>query len=230
MSPFVAACFLLQAQSAEDTFKKIEESLNSAKCVRVTFVWDGATRADVQGKVDARGNVLLKEGNRASLLASVTEKHQTSELRIISDGTTVKARLGPKRMLECETPKHFEAGLKMALHRLGAMQAVLIAHKICMLDPAEQEEALDLSKRPPLSEFKDGPDDGEWKTMTYKITPDGPDSAAEVRLWYAADTYKLVKRTITLKRPAESVFTEVYKVWTVDGELGNEEFVVPSVK
>jgi outer membrane lipoprotein-sorting protein len=230
MSPVLAACLLLQAQSAEETFKKIEEALNAATSVRVSFVWDGATKSDLQGKVDARGNVLLKKGNRARLVASVTEKHQSSELRIISDGSLIKSKLGPKRMLECETPKHLEEGLKMALHRLGAMQAVLIAHKICMLDPADQEEALDLGKRPPLSDFRAGEDDGDWKTMTYKITPDGPDSAAEVRLWYVADSYKLVKRTITLKRPSESVFTEVYKEWTTGDELDNEEFVLPTVK
>src|SRR6185503_8571016 len=138
MNSLLAACLLLQAESAEETFRKIEEALNAAKSVRVSFVWDGATKADLKSKVDARGNVLLKEGNRANLVASVTEKSQTSELRIISDGATVKARLGPKRMLECEVPKHLEAGLKMALHRLGALQAVLIAHEICMLDPAEQ--------------------------------------------------------------------------------------------
>jgi outer membrane lipoprotein-sorting protein len=230
MTPLVAACLLLQAPSAEETFKKIEESLNAAKSVRVTFVWDGATKSDQQGKVDARGNVLLKEGNRARLVATVTEKHQSSELRIISDGTMVKAKLGPKRMLECETPRHLGAGMKMALHRLGAMQAVLIAHKICMLDPSEQDEALDLSKRPPLSDFRAGEDDGDWKTMTYKITPEGTDSAAEVRLWYVPDTYKLVKRTITLKRPNESVFTEVYNEWTTEGDLDNEEFTLPTVK
>jgi outer membrane lipoprotein-sorting protein len=230
MSSLLALCILLQAESAEEAFKKIEETLNAAKCVRVHFVWDGATKSDLEGKVDARGNVLLKEGNRVNLAASVTEKTQTSELRIISDGTTVKSKLGPKRMIESETPKHFEEGLKMALHRLGAMQAVLIAHKICMLDPSEQEEALDLGKRPPLSDFRAGPDDGEWKTMTYKITPDGSESSAEVRLWYTPEGYRLVKRTITIKKPSESVFTETYKVWSLDAELGNEEFNLPSVK
>ena len=230
MSSLLVACFLLQTESAEEIFKKIEESLSAAKCVRVHFVWDGATKTDTEGKVDARGNVLLKEGNRVNLTASVTERTQTSELRIISDGKTVKSKLGPKRMLESETPKRLEAGLKMALHRLGAMQAVLIAHKVCMLDPGEQEEALDLGKRPPLSDFRAGPDDGEWKTMTYKITPDGPDSAAEVRLWYTSEGYKLVKRTITIKRPSESVFTETYKVWSVDADVDNDEFTLPSVK
>ena len=55
MSPLLAVCFLLQAQSAEETFKKIEETLNAAKSVRVQFVWDGATKSDMEGKVDARG-------------------------------------------------------------------------------------------------------------------------------------------------------------------------------
>jgi hypothetical protein len=230
MTPFLALLSLLQVQSPEETFKKIEESLNAAKCVRVLFVWDAVTKTDQGGKVDAHGNVLLKEGNRVNLAASVTEHSTTSELRIISDGKIMKSKLGPKRMLESETPEHFGAGLKLALQRLGAMQTVLIAHKICMLDPAEQEEALDLGKKPPLSDFRAGPDDGEYKTMTYKIVPDGPDSAAEVRLWYLPEGYRLVKRTITIKRPTESVFTETYKVWSVDAELDNEEFSLPSVK
>jgi hypothetical protein len=230
MTSLLAACLLLQADSAEETFRKIEETLSLAKSVRVDFAWDGAAKSDRENKVGARGSVLLKEGNRASLLASVTEKNQTSELRIISDGTTVKARLGPKRMLECETPKRLETGLKMALQRLGALQTVLIAHKICMMDPAEQEDALNLEKRPALSDFKQGDDDGDWKTMTYKITSEGADSAAEVRLWYRPESLKLVKRTIMIKRPAESVFTEVYKDWSIDGEMDDEEFTLPTIK
>jgi outer membrane lipoprotein-sorting protein len=230
MNPIIAALLLLQAQTAEDTFKKIAETLDHAKSVRVSFVWEGTSKAEAEGKVDARGNVLFKEGNRARLAARIQEKGRSSDLRVVSDGKSVKTQLGPKRMLECETPPHFEAGLKMTLHRLGALQAVVVAHKICMLDPTEQEEALDLEKRPALSDFQDGPDDGDAKTITYKVTPEGADSAAEVKLWYRPETYTLVKRTITLKRPAESVFSETYKEWTLDGELENEQFTLPSVK
>src|SRR5204863_7646792 len=122
------------------------------------------------------------------------------------------------------------SGLRKALFRLGALQAVLVAHKICSLDAEEQELALDLGKISPLSDFHLGPDDGESKTMTYKITPDGSEMAADVKLWYAPKTYRLVKRTITIKHPEESVFTEIYREWTVDGKLENDEFILPSVK
>lgn len=219
-----------KAESAEETFKKIGETVQKAKSVRVTFEWDGASRAEAGGKVEAVGMVLLKEGNRANLLATVTEKGQPSELRIISDGSTVKTRLGARRMLECPVPKNLETGLKMSLHRLGAMQAVLIAHKICMLDVDDQEEALDMSKKPRLFDFKNGPDDGESRTMTYRVSPDGPDTTAEIKLWYDPETFRLVKRTITLKKPSESVFTESYKDWSLDGGLENDEFTLPSVK
>lgn len=230
MTPLIAAALLLQAGSAEETFDKIGEAIRKAKAARVVYSWEGASKADASLRVEASGSALFKEGNRLSLCATIVERGQSNELKVVSDGSTVKTRLGPKRILECAVPGNFEAGLKTALHRLGAMQAVLIAHKVCMLDPSEQEEALEMGRKPPLSDLRLGPDDGESKTLTYKITPDGPDSAAEVKLWYAADSYRLLKRTITLKQPTESVFTEVYKEWTLDGELDNEEFTLPSLK
>ena len=229
MTPLLAVMLFFQAESAEDTFKKIGEAILHAKSVRVEFQWEGAGRAEA-GKVEATGTVLLKEGNRVNLLGLITERGQPSELKIVSDGTTVKTRLGARRMLECPTPKNLESGLKMALHRLGAMQAVLIAHKVCMLDVADQEEALDLAKKPRLSDFKNGPDDGESRTIIYKIAPDGPETVAEIKIWYSPETHLLQKRTITLKQPTESVFTETYKGWILDGRLENEEFTLPSVK
>jgi outer membrane lipoprotein-sorting protein len=230
MTSLMVALLLLQAESAEDTFKKIGDTVLKAKSVRVDFRWDGTSRAETGGKVEASGLVLLKEGNRANLVATVTEKGQPSELKIISDGSTVKTRLGSRRMLECPVPKNLESGLKMTIHRLGAMQAVLIAHKVCMLDVDDQEEALDMSRKPRLYDFKNGPDDGESRTITYKISPDGPDTVADIKLWYDPDTMRLVKRTITLRKPSESVFTERYRDWALDGDLENEEFTLPSVK
>ena len=230
MTSLLAMMLLVQADSAEETFKKIGEAILQAKSVRVEFQWEGAARANAGGKVEASGTVLLKERNRASLTGLITEKGQPSELRIVSDGTTVKTRLGARRMLECPTPRNMESGLKMAIHRLGAMQAVLIAHKVCMLEVSDQEEALDMGKKPRLSDFKNGADDGEFRTMTYKISPDGPDTVAEIKIWYSPETHLLEKRTITLKQPSESIFTESYKGWTLDGSLENEEFTLPSVK
>jgi hypothetical protein len=230
LSPCAALVQEPPAASAEETFKKIEEALRDAKATRVQYSWEGISPSDLSGKVEATGTVLIKEGNRTSLTATIVERERTSELKVVSDGTTVKTKLGPKRVLECVVPRNLEEGLKLALHRLGAMQAVLIAHKVCMLDEEEQEEALKLGKKPPISDFRNGPDDGESKTIFYKILPEGSENAAEVKLWYAPTTHRLVKRTITIKKPAESVFTEVYKEWTLDGELENEEFKLPSVK
>jgi hypothetical protein len=238
MTALIAAVLLLSFDSAQDkpagpaeeTFKKIGEAVLKAKSVRVEFRWEGTSRAEAGGKVEASGAVLLKEGNRANLGATVTEKGQPSELRIVSDGTTVKTKLGARRILECPVQRNLESGLKMALHRLGALQAVLIAHKVCMLEVSEQEEALDLNRKPKLYDFKDGPDDGESRTITYKIAPDGPDTVAEVKLWYAPDTFRLEKRIITLKQQTESVFCETYRDWALDGDLENDEFTLPTVK
>jgi outer membrane lipoprotein-sorting protein len=229
----LSPCALVQeppAASAEQTFKRIEDAVRGAKATRVRYSWEGISPTDLSGKVEATGMVLIKEGNRTSLTATIVERERTSELKVVSDGTTVKTMLGPKRVLECAVPRNLEEGLKLALHRLGAMQAVLIAHKVCMLDEDEQEEALKLGKKPPVSDFRNGPDDGESKTLFYKILPEGSENAAEVKLWYAPKTYRLVKRTITIKKPSESIFTEVYKEWTLDGELENDEFKPPAVK
>lgn len=230
LSPCAALVQEPPAPSAEQTFKRIEDAVRGAKATRVQYSWVGVSPSDLSGKVEATGTVLIKEGNRTSLTATIVERERTSELKVVSDGATVKTRLGPKRVLECVVPRNLEEGLKLALHRLGAMQAVLIAHKVCMLDEEEQEEALKLGKKPPVSDFRDGPDDGESRTLLYKILPEGSENSAEVKLWYAPKTYRLVKRTITIKKPSESVFTEVYNEWTLDGELENEEFKLPAVK
>jgi hypothetical protein len=230
MTAMIAALLLLQTESAEETFKKIGDTVLKAKSVRVDFRWEGASKCEAGGRVEATGVVLLKEGNRVNLAATVTEKGQPSELRIVSDGATVKTRLGARRILECPVQRNLESGLKMALHRLGALQTVLIAHKVCMLEVSEQEEALDLRRKPKLYDFKEGPDDGDSRTITYKISPDGPDTVAEVKLWYAPESLRLEKRVITLKQQTESVFSETYRDWALDGDLENDEFTLPTVK
>jgi len=240
MTPLILAACLLPscavlaqdepAESAEQAFKRIEEVVRKAKSTRVQYTWEGASPSDQAGKVEATGMVLIKEGNRTNLSATIIERNRSSELKVVSDGVTVKTKLGPRRVLECAVPRNLEEGLKLALHRLGAMQAILIAHKVCMLEEEDQEEALKLGKKPPVSDFREGPDDGDVKTILYKITPEGSENAAEVKLWYAPKTYRLVKRTITIRKPTESIFTEIYKEWTLDPEIENEEFKLPSVK
>jgi outer membrane lipoprotein-sorting protein len=230
MSMILSLVVLLQGQTAEQTFEKIEAGVAHAKSVQVRFAWEASGTGDTEGHVESSGVVLFKDGNRANLSATIVDKGKPTELCVVSDGTTVRAKLGPKRIVECPTPKNFESGLRAALSRMGALQSVLVAHKVCMLETAQQEDALEPGKMPQLSDFKWGPDDGASKTLTYKITPDGPQSVVEVKLWYTPKTYELVKRTITVKNPSEGVFTEVYRDWMLDQTLDNEEFKLPTVK
>lgn len=227
---FLVAGAILQAQTAEQTFQKIEDSVTHAKSVQVRFAWEASGTGEAEGRIESSGIVLFKNGNRANLSATIVDKGKPTELCVVSDGTTMRAKLGPKRIVECPTPKNFELGLRAALSRMGALQSVLVAHKVCMLETSQQEEALEPSKMPQLSDFKWGPDDGASKTLTYKITPDGPQSVVEVKVWYVPKTYELVKRTITVKNPSEGVFTEVYRDWMLDQSLDNEEFKLPTVK
>src|SRR5262245_31546730 len=92
----LAVMLLMQAETAEETFKKIGDGIQQAKSVRVECQWTGATKTDAAGKVEASGTVLLKDLNRVNLTGLITEKGQPSELRIVSDGTTVKTRLGAR--------------------------------------------------------------------------------------------------------------------------------------
>ena len=66
------------------------------------------------------------------------------------------------------------------------------------MDPSEQEEALDMGKKPPLSDFQTGPDDGECRTISYKITPEGPESLRQL----PSDSVRVNGHQLFLPRPS----------------------------
>src|ERR1051325_5318974 len=114
MTPLIALLALLQADTAEENFKKIEDTIDKAKTICVRLKWEASTRGDPDGKVQATGVLLFKEGNKAFLRSMIQEHGQSSELLIVSDGTLVRSKLGPERLLECATPKNFNSGLRTA--------------------------------------------------------------------------------------------------------------------
>src|SRR6185295_19771102 len=88
MNFLVALVLLLQEKTAEETFKKIEETITKSKTVRVKFE---VTRKTGEETVEASGTLLLKEGNKARQeLLVVYPGNIIVKQIIVSDGTNVR--------------------------------------------------------------------------------------------------------------------------------------------
>jgi hypothetical protein len=87
MNIFFATALLLQGQTAEETFKKIEESIDKAKTVSVKFKFVSDTRkGGVEEKAEASGTMLLKDARKVNVAMKTLQNGQEMDVSIVSDG------------------------------------------------------------------------------------------------------------------------------------------------
>jgi len=216
---------LVQGQNAEETFKKIEDQIVTAKTLEVKFTLGSGAAGDVDGEKAVRmsGTLLLKDGNKGLLT------HRTTPFPIdttrLSDGKRIRTA-GLK--FETDTPENFKEGTLLGLARAGMMPTMFLAFQ--MLDIGEQEKSFQaFVKTLRIEKIQQGEDDGAVKTLTYAVrVADAyqPNKAEtlEARLWYDPKTFKILKRTMT---SGGKVLLETYEGWVFNAELPDEKFTLP---
>jgi len=209
MISLIAVVALLQQETAEETFKRLEESLVQAKSARIKVRLDFAAGDQ---KVTANGILLLKKENKARVsLTGAGGNHW-----FVSDGTkvTVDPRQAAMDGAAFDTPKALNVRVATAVVRWGLVDLADLPRRIKVYDT-------DPAQRMKLSDFKFGEADGDLRTLTYVLT-DG-DGRADLKLWIDPKTLALKKRTVSVPK-MNATFTETYEEFTVNGEIPDEAF------
>jgi outer membrane lipoprotein-sorting protein len=199
--------------TAEETFKKIEETVVKAPALRVKFSFQAVPRKEGDdARASGSGTMLLKGENKSRVELEATVKGSTINIVTVCDGTRMKTTFGPQSQ-EKEAPKDARERLGLAFVRVGCFASFMA--------PKARGGETDVRKLFPVSDFKKGDDDGKAATLTFKVARAG--EIMDARLWYDAKTHRLFKLALDLG-PERGTITETYKEFVLDEDIPDEKF------
>ena len=214
-----------EGRSAEETFRKIEETIEKAKTLSIKF---GRERETSHFSRKPLG-VFLQSGKRAWYSEDVLS---ATETWCVSDGTRVQCTrphlydegiLGRFKAYERgSASESLERNLKIMLSRAGfTMGLASIA-----LEPGQD---LDFSKELAVSGFRFGEKNGMTNTLLYTLRAGKDSRPTEVTLWYDPKSLKLLKRKTAdrLKDGRAITYIESYAEFTLDADIPDEKFKLP---
>jgi tetratricopeptide (TPR) repeat protein len=230
----LAALALVQEDAAKETLKGIREAISSAKTVSVTFEIDGSVTKPgaAATKLSGSGTILFKEGNKAAVRMKMLREKGEQEFILVSDGKHLKHDAGEAwNRLGKIDPKGEVRPLPESLNIVledawASGSLVQLAYETS--GGGTEVEGLDVRKlesptRPRVFEIKGGEDEGDNKTLSYKL--DADNKVFDVRLWYDPRTKKPIKRTVRFKsEQEESAFTERFSEFALDAGISDDKF------
>jgi outer membrane lipoprotein-sorting protein len=207
MLSLIALLALLQQETAEELFKRIEQSLEQAKSVRVIGRLDIGQNAPAADTL-----VLLKDDNKAKVSMTTPQANAW----FVSDGKkiTVDDRQAALDGKSWDTPKDLNVRVTAALLRRGVLDLSPLAARI-------RTYGTDPKQKIQVSDFKLGGKDGDLQTLTF-VLQEG-NARADVKLWMDPRSLALKKRTLSLAN-SKIVVTETYDEFTLNGDIPDEKF------
>lgn len=205
----IAVAALLQQETAEEAFKRLEESVLKAKSLSIKCRMDLAMGSQT---ATATGVLLLKGTNKMK----ITAVGAFGDPWAVSDGKklTVDARQALSDGAEFASPKNLNADMATVMLRTGFVDLPLRPRRI-------QIYGYDPKERLKVSDFQFGGKDGDLQTLTY-VLQEG-NGKAEIKLWYDPKSLALKKRSSSVPDKKASV-TETYEEFTLNGDIPDEKF------
>jgi outer membrane lipoprotein-sorting protein len=210
MLSLIAAFALLQQETAEQAFARLEQALEKAKSVKIK----GKLQLAQGGReMTLNTTLLLKAGNKAKIAISGAKGDPWS----ISDGKKVTVDAMQARLdgAEWETPKDLNACVSAAMARKGFLDLTELPRRIRVYGTNPKEKLQ-------LSDFKFGEKDGELQTLTYSLQEGN--GRAEITLWFEPKSLTLKKRTMVVAVTPQATVTETYDVFALNEEVPDESF------
>jgi outer membrane lipoprotein-sorting protein len=239
------AAALLQDQTAEETFKKIENLLAKAETASVRYKCEAIAvrkgrEADNPVKSESSGLLLIKKGNKLRLS---TDAPGEERITILSNGVEIEIR---ERTVERDdapprraTPKELATSFATATARVGIAPAQLL-YTLARMKGDELLEEMDFVRLFEVSDFKPGEAEKDLKSIRFrfKAATKRAETIGEATLWYDPVTYKPVKRTMSFddgignkKKPSSIVtLTETYAEFTLNTDIPEDKFKLPPEK
>ncbi len=220
----IAFALLVQEPSAEETFKKIEESIARARTLSVQFKLE--SQSEARKLHSCSGMLLAKEGNRLRFELKGDLGRFKLYRSVVADGTTLVVDHGQGVEKREEVPKGLREDVNALLSRSG----------ICIDFFGAGVSKPGGAKRPReaylVSDFKREKDDQGGGTLTYKLkVAGGPqDEPWSVRLWHDSDFRPTRRSLVTRFQGVQTVIMETYTGFTVDSDIPDEKFKLPAEK
>lgn len=210
IAPFLAQD---KPNEAEVAFRKLADSIENAKSLRVKFE---AELTEGEKKLQIKGLVLLKEGNRVRLEGSGPERPAL----YVCDGKKSRAKDGD-RLLEILDAKESVRAETAKVH--SSLCSALLATEV-QRDLARGREIFGKGQKLVLEKFAFGPKDGENTVITYTATLDQVGKPLDLKIWIDPKG-RLVKRSGS----AAGVFsfTETFPEWNLEAEIADDQFKLP---
>jgi hypothetical protein len=215
----------LDAAAAEKMFRKIEETVDRARALKVRFTME--LTEDGRDPIAASGEVWVKTGNKLFVVARVDGPAERKETRFIGAGGKMVTERDGKATAPEPTWPDLSVRMTSGFLRVG----IAALDKIARYHTPAPNEETDIKKILVLSDFRTGPDDGEARTLTYRVEA-GKAEVLNVTLTYDPLTCRLLKRTTTLakRNRHEATVVEKYEEFTLDAVIPDEKFSFPEEK
>jgi hypothetical protein len=228
MNLLFAAVLLMQDRTAEETFKKLEETLEKAKTLSLNFKVAFVKQAGLVQNMTIEGTAHFKEGNKASITALTTVQGETQEYSGVSDGSRLRRGTGKAETEVTAVPADFLARFETALSRAGMLFAFVETTRPSAVRGRTLQE---LKKDLEVSNFKLGEDKSSL-SYTLRFPESDPKMVATCVLRYEPKTLTLLGRKMTLTRNGEDegVYTDTYEGYTLNADIPDEKFRLPGEK
>ena len=221
MQLILGMALLLQQESAEQVYQKIESVLQTSGPLKIRYKMNSSNKySDGTLRTTERvGTILLKEGNKARIevkeATTCTVPHPRNEMLFISDGRRMRRTFvadGKEiESRERDTPKNLSLLIAVALSREGDWSPLtrFLMDRINLTGP--------------LSHFEHGADDAGAKTIQFML------SGIKTRLWYDPKDYRIMKQTWS---PPSDGLTHVqtFEEFKLHAEIPDETFALPAAK
>jgi outer membrane lipoprotein-sorting protein len=228
MSLLLSLAFLLQEQNAQQTFQKIEESVEKAKTVQVKFTGNIRGVGEAEG-VKVTGSIQIKEGNRIRYEVKTSLDGQSQDLLVLSDGKRLSISTNGREVQSQDVPNNLGSQLRTGICRSGVTLAIGLLPKG---EPGEQVEGQNAKKLMEVADLKSETDANQGKIVAYRLVIPKAHNSSDVKLWYNSKTYQLLKRTSASKEDgvAQGELTETYDDFSLDVEIPDTRFELPLKK
>jgi outer membrane lipoprotein-sorting protein len=210
MISLFAAVALLQQETAEQTFARIEQALEKARTAKIT-----CRLVLLQGgkEMALTSSLLFKEGNKVKITLQGIEGDRWS----VSDGKKLKVDAAQARSdgAEFDTPQDLHTQVSTAFLRRGFLNLTEVPRRTIVFKSTQKEKLK-------VSDLKFGEKDGSMETLTYTL--EEGTGRAVVKLWYDPVGPVLKKRTMLVAAAPQATVTETYDEFTLNKEIPDDAF------
>lgn len=225
MTLLALLCLAVQASTAEETLRKVEEAVQGADNLRLKFKLEARVRYRGQELLNTgSGALLLKKGSRIDFSLQYTVGSQVLETKLLSDGSRMK--LWSDGMERGERTVDPDLGSRVASTIVRGGVALIGVG----LPAGGGRKDPEISALLQLSELRDGSAQGNMRSISFRMkSPNPNETSNEVTLWFDSRSHlPLIRTTATKTKDAEVTTTETYEEAVVDKVIPDETFALPA--